>query len=142
MQTLQLMVDTLLARTLVIYFLDLHSDLMQILTRLLNALLPALGLSGDDARATYSKIYVHWLNIQPLRVLVSCRSVAGGIKAETLTHGAPDAAISLLNSVGALLLNFDRVPIKLKALVLESAFAPTNVLLMSVGSSYPGRAHR
>ena len=135
-QTLQLMVDTLLARTLVIYFLDLHSDLMQILTRLLNALLPALGLSGDDARATYSKIYVHWLNIQPLRVLVSCRSVAGGIKAETLTHGAPDAAISLLNSVGALLLNFDRVPIKLKALVLESAFAPTNVLLMSVGSSY------
>lgn len=70
------------------------------------------------------------------RLLVSCRSVAGGLGLEAFTRGAPDAAISMLNSVGALISNVDRVPIKLKALVLENAFAPAPVLLAAVGASY------
>ncbi len=72
--------------------LELRHDVTQILSRLLSALLPALGLSppdADDAPQRTEKIYVHWLNVQPLRVLVSCRSVAGGIGVETFTHGTP-----------------------------------------------------
>jgi hypothetical protein len=70
------------------------------------------------------------------RVLVSCRSVAGGLGLEAFTRGAPDAAISMLNSVGALISNVSGVPIRLKALVLEHAFAPSHVLLASIGASY------
>ena len=140
-QTIQLMVDTLLVRTLLLYVLELYADLAQILSRLLAVLLPLVGradsplAAGGGPRRT-DKVYVHWLNIQPLRVLVSCRSVAGGIGLESLTSGAPDGAISLLNSVGALLSNVDRMPIRLKALMLENAFAPSGVLLASVGESY------
>jgi hypothetical protein len=46
--------------------------------------------------------YLRWLNIQPLRVLVSCRSVAGGKGLEGFVANAPSGAIGLLNSAGAL----------------------------------------
>jgi len=79
---------------------------------------------------------VHWLKIEAMRVLFSCRSVSGGIGLETFTRGAPDGAISLLNSVGALLSNVDRMPIRLKALEDEKLFAPANLLLRNVGANY------
>jgi len=138
-QTVQLMVDTLLVRTLLLFLLELHADLMQILSRLISALLPAAGRTPDDndlGPQRTSKVYVHRLDIQPMRVLVSCRSVAGGLGLEAFTRGAPDAAISMLNSVGALISNVSGVPIRLKALVLEHAFAPSHVLLASIGASY------
>ena len=131
-QTIQLMVDTLLVRTLLLYVYEVHADLIQVLSRLLSA----LQLERGSAPKRADKVYMHWLNIQPLRVLVSCRSVAGGVGLETFLQGAPEGAVGILNSVGALLSNVDRAPIKLKALVLENAFAPADVLLASIGSSY------
>ena len=52
------------------------------------------------------------------------------------TWQVPPGALGLLNSVGALLSNVDRVPIKLKALVIENAFTPAGTLLSSIASSF------
>ena len=136
-QTVQLMVDTLLVRTLLLFYYELRADLASVLSRLLSSLLPAIGIdtARDEPRKT-DKIYLHRFHTEPLRILVSCRSVAGGIGLEDFARGAPAGAVGLLNSVGALLSNVDRVPLKLKALNLENAFAPAPVMLAGVGASY------
>lgn len=69
-------------------------------------------------------------------MLVSCRSVAGVNAIEAFTREAPAGSMSLLVPVAQLLSNFDRVPVRLNALVLDNAFAPPSRLLSSIGSSY------
>jgi hypothetical protein len=62
-----------LVRTLLLFLLELHADLMQILSRLISALLPAAGRTPDDndlGPQRTSKVYVHRLDIQPMYVPV------------------------------------------------------------------------
>ena len=59
-----------------------------------------------------------------------------GITTETARAVLVDNHNDLLLSVGALVANVDRMPIRLKALVLENAFAPPSVMLSAIGSSY------
>ena len=137
-QTLQVMVDTLLMRSLLLFLYALYADLAQIAAHLASALLPAIGLMPPETTTERKpKLYFRWLNIQPLRILISCRSVAGGIGLnQMLTHDAPQGALALLNSVGALLSNVDRAPIKLNSLVLENLFAPAERIGSSIGAGY------
>ncbi|KOO28183.1 vacuolar protein sorting-associated protein vps13 [Chrysochromulina tobinii] len=130
-QTLHTMVDTSFARTLLLYVYELYTDLMQMVERVVSAV--PLGQS-KDARAP--KLYVHWLNVQPLRVLFSCRAVAGVSAIEALTHEAPTGTLALLVPVASLLSNVDRMPIRLNAIVLENVFAPLPRLLSSIGAKY------
>ena len=80
-----------------------------------------------------------WLNVQPLRLIISCRSVAGGRghdsrSNESFVDGVPPGAIGLLNSAGALLANIDKMPLMLKSLVLDNCFAPPDVLISAMGA--------
>jgi len=143
-QTMQVMVDTLFVRTLLLYAFELYTDIMQILEHVISAVLPAVfgepdgeALSQQNLRIERDeKVYVHWLNIQPLRVLVSCRSVAGVNAIEAFTREAPAGSLSLLVPVASLLANVDRVPVRLKTLALDNAFTSKQRLLNSIASSY------
>ena len=81
---------------------------------------------------------MRWLNIQPMRVLLSCRSVAGGNGFEVVygDHVHGEAAMGVLNSASAMVANIDRASIRLKALVLDNVFTPMPTLLAMVGASY------
>ena len=205
LQTMQLMADTLLARTLLLFSCvgrpgsladsarlatwlaeahvwrrplspigtsyspslygryELFADAAHVLAALLpaatNAAAAAAAADGKQAAADGSEVcldcteaplglapktYLRWLNIQPLRLLVSCRSVAGGIEVlagegglEGLgLSGAPSGAVGLLNSMGTMLSNVDRVPIKLNALVLDNAFASPERFRNSIAQFY------
>ena len=68
------------------------------------------------------KVYIRWLNIQPLRLHLSCRSVAGGRGFEDILFAVPAEAVGILTTVGAILTNIDRAPLRLKALVLDNIF--------------------
>ena len=158
LQTLELMLDTVLVSTLALFSLALYADMC----RLLNALLGALGVADQDDRATPSKVYMRWLNIQPLRVLLTCRSVAGVHGLAPLTDKKAPAgavlasspspssqpspqqerrprgagALGLINSASTLVTNIDRAPLKLRALVLDNAFAPPAELASSISAYY------
>lgn len=158
-QTLRLLVDTILVREFLLFFWLLYADI----THLLASLLHTLGYHNEESTVRQTqKIYLRWLNIQPLRLIISCRSVYGGKMLDSLTEGVPAGAIGLLNSAGALLANIDKMvrndfehaltcmthielptrlalllqPLLLKALVLDNCFAPVDVLASLVGASY------
>jgi len=132
-QTLRLLVDTILVREFLLFFWLLYADI----THLLASLLHTLGYHNEESTVRQTqKIYLRWLNIQPLRLIISCRSVYGGRMLDSLTEGVPAGAIGLLNSAGALLANIDKMPLLLKALVLDNCFAPVDVLASLVGASY------
>ena len=134
LQTLELMIDHQCLATLLLFAHALNSDVLQ----LLGALQSALGLAPTAEPRRAQKVYMRWLNIQPMRLLVSCRSVAGGRGFEQLydMHAVPSGAVGLLNSASALVANIDRASLRLKALVLDNVFTPLETLLSMIGSSY------
>ena len=133
LQTLHLMVDTLLMKALLLYLYELHSDLVQIFACLLSAFLPAADTTAAAGKPM--KIYAHWLNIS--RCACSSRAAPSPeASASRPSARHADRRSALLNSVGALLSNVDRAPIKLKALVVENVFAPAATLAASIGASY------
>ena len=110
LQTLELMLDTLLMRTLLVYAESTTTDI----SNLAGALSEALGPKTDADLHHVPKVYIRWLNFQPLRVLLSCRSVAGGHGLERLADGAPPGVAGLLHVVSTMLSNIDRAPLRLK----------------------------
>lgn len=110
LQTLELMLDTSLMRTLLVYAESTAADV----SNLVSALSEALGPETDAELHNVPKVYIRWLNFQPLRVLLSCRSVAGGHGLERLTDGAPPGVAGLLHVVSTMLSNIDRAPLRLK----------------------------
>ena len=132
LQTLELMVDTVLVRILLLFGHSLFTDL----SRLIATLLKGLGQEEVEAKQP-QKMYLRWLNIQPLRLLLSCRSVAGDRSLGLLMKKqVPPGAIGLLSSASTLITNIDRAPLKLKALVLDNFFGPPGVLASNLASSY------
>ena len=120
-------------RELVLFSFLLYADL----GRMMDLLLTSFYVEDDRSHTqTSKKVYFRWLNIQPMRLLISCRSVAGGKGLEGFMANAPSGAIGLLRTAGALLTNVDRMPIKLKALVLDNWFAPPGHLISALGASY------
>ena len=123
--------------TLLLFGHALYADMAQLIT----ALPPALGwmvARPSETPQRAQKVYVRWLNIQPMRVLLSCRSVAGGNGFEVVygDHVHGEAAIGVLNSASAMVANIDRASVRLKALVLDNVFTPMPTLLAMVGASY------
>ena len=108
LQTLELMLDTSLMRTLLVYAESTAADV----SNLVSALSEALGPETDAELHNVPKVYIRWLNFQPLRVLLSCRSVAGGHGLERLTDGAPPGVAGLLHVVSTMLSNIDRAPLR------------------------------
>ena len=123
--------------TLLLFGHALYADLAQLIT----ALPPALGwmvAPPSETPQRAQKVYMRWLNIQPMRVLLSCRSVAGGNGFEVVygDHVHGEAAMGVLNSASAMVANIDRASIRLKALVLDNVFTPMPTLLAMIGASY------
>jgi vacuolar protein sorting-associated protein 13A/C len=123
--------------TLLLFGHALYTDMAQLIT----ALPPALGwmvARPSETPQRAQKVYVRWLNIQPMRVLLSCRSVAGGNGFEVVygDHVHGEAAMGVLNSASAMVANIDRASVRLKALVLDNVFTPMPTLLAMVGASY------
>ena len=82
LQTLELMVDTVLVRTLFLFVLSTYLDLAKMATAVVEAT-----TRGQPRRADAvvpPKVYLRWLNLQPLRLHLSCRSVAGGRRREAV----------------------------------------------------------
>ncbi|EOD14033.1 hypothetical protein EMIHUDRAFT_451837 [Emiliania huxleyi CCMP1516] len=135
LQTLELMVDTVLVRTLFLFVLSTYLDLAKMATAVVEAT-----TRGQPRRADAvvpPKVYLRWLNLQPLRLHLSCRSVAGGRRREAaVLENAPASAVGVLNSVSAVLSNIDSAPLQLKALVLDNTFAPVGTLAQAIGDSY------
>ena len=170
LQTLELMLDTSLMRTLLVYAESTAADV----SNLVSALSEALGPETDAELHNVPKVYIRWLNFQPLRVLLSCRSVAGGHGLERLTDGAPPGVAGLLHVVSTMLSNIDRAPLRLKesrgtastpthapvplplrspsvpicttdlcqALVLDNCFARAGTLAATICASYQNRWSR
>ncbi len=149
LQTMELMVDTLLVRQLTLFAYELLGDAAHLLASILPPLAAATAAEGatdvapssradaDGVAPRANKVYVRRLEIQPLRVLVSCRSVAGGLGLGMLTgHEVPSGALGLLNSLSALISNVDRVPIRLKELRLDNAFVNPDTLFASIVATY------
>ena len=116
--------------TLLLFGHALYADLAQLIT----ALPPALGwmvARPSETPQRAQKVYVRWLNIQPMRVLLSCRSVAGGNGFEVVygDHVHGEAAMGVLNSASAMVANIDRASVRLKALVGLPA-EPANSILV------------
>uniref|UniRef100_A0A0D3KJL1 Uncharacterized protein n=1 Tax=Emiliania huxleyi (strain CCMP1516) TaxID=280463 RepID=A0A0D3KJL1_EMIH1 len=135
LQTLELMVDTVLVRTLFLFVLSTYLDLAKMATAVVEAT-----TRGQPRRADAvvpPKVYLRWLNLQPLRLHLSCRSVAGGRRREAaVLENAPASAVGVLNSVSAVLSNIDSAPLQLKALVLDNTFAPVGTLAQAICDSY------
>jgi hypothetical protein len=131
MQSLEIMLDTVLVQTLVLFALSTYADLSVMLAAVAQPL-RAHHTHHDQP----AKVYVRWLNIQPFRLIFSCRSVAGGRGFEEVLENAPPAAVGVLNSVSAILSNIDRAPLELKALVLDNTFAPPGMLSSSIIDYY------
>lgn len=101
-QTLKLMVDTILVRELLLFVYLMYADL----THMTTSLLYALGYHSEESAVRKTqKVYVRWLNIQPLRLIISCRAVMS----ESLIEGVPAGAIGLLSSAGSLLAEIDNM---------------------------------
>jgi len=132
-QSLELMLDTVLVRTLVLFALSTYADLKEILAVTARASNLRAAAPGPNRPA---KVYLRWLNIQPLRLVLSCRSIAGGRGFEEMLESAPPGALGVLNSVSAILSNIDRAPLQLKALVLDNAFAPIGTLTANIVDYY------
>ena len=135
LQTMEIMIDYQVLSMLLLFGHALFADLSQ----LIKALPDALGLARPaERRERAQKVYMRWLNIQPMRVLLSCRSVAGGNGFEVVygDHVHGEAAIGVLNSASAMVANIDRASVRLKALVLDNVFTPMPTLLAMVGASY------
>ena len=132
LQTLELMVDTVLVRILLLFGHSLFMDL----SRLVATLLKGLGREEAEAHRP-QKVYLRWLNIQPLRLLLSCRSVAGDRSlGQLMRKQVPPGAVGLLSSASTLITNIDRAPLKLNALVLDNFFGPPGLLASNLASSY------
>lgn len=131
MQSLEIMLDTVFVQTLVLFALSTYADLSGMLAAVAKPL-QAHPASHDQP----AKVYVRWLNIQPFRLILSCRSVAGGRGFEEVLANAPPAAVGVLNSVSAILSNIDRAPLELKALVLDNTFAPPGMLSANISDYY------
>ena len=127
----EVMLDVVLVQTLLLFAISMYVDVAKMLGVLETSLIHRV----PDEHGP-KKVYLRWLNIQPLRLLFSCRSVAGGRGFEEMLEGAPPAALGILNSVSAILSNIDRAPLMLKALVLDNTFAPPNVLLSNIVDYY------
>jgi hypothetical protein len=131
MQSLEIMFDTVLVQTLVLFALSTYAELSGMLAAVAKPLRAHPGSHDQPA-----KVYVRWLNIQPFRLILSCRSVAGGRGFEEVLENAPPAAVGVLNSVSAILSNIDRAPLELKALVLDNTFAPPGMLSANITDYY------